>query len=118
MAFVFATTGVKFPVFNFLPYGFYLVRYGSTVLWGYYYFFLLVNSVFIRLNKVESGTNGFPVFGRVIVNQDFVENGLSPLVAPIRIFLMWRFYFGLGFVYISRFIIYNIYAFAIKFDFI
>ncbi len=114
MAFVFATTRIKFLVFNFLPYRFYLVRYSSDILRRHHYFFLLIHTIFIGFNKIKSGTDGFPVFGRVIINQNFVKNGLSPIVATVRVFVMRGLYFRSSFINITRFVVYYIDAFAVK----
>src|SRR5436190_19463752 len=90
VAIFFATTCIKFPVLNFLPYCINLFFNRCDVLRCYDYFSFFIIFLFIGLNKIKFSAHYLPFFMLIIINEYLIKYSLAPVITAIRFFITRR----------------------------
>jgi hypothetical protein len=118
MAICLTAAGIKLSGLNLLPYHDDLVSYLLQIVGRNNYLLLPVLFLFVGLYKIKFGTNGRPAPSFELIDQYFIENSLSPVIASQGLFGVRAFEFGKSFVWITGLIIDHIHRFTIEFQFV
>src|SRR4051794_17174152 len=86
----FTAAGIKIMFLNFLPNYTDLLFNCSNIFGLYHHFSFLVIFLFIRFNKIKLGAYNIPLLCFVIIDKNFIEHSLPPVIATIWNISVWR----------------------------